>query len=87
MSIIISDFGKTDDNVLVVEFVLNCQNLANQVYDEQTQFIPVDLKDEKTLSDKINDLDEKTVKPTAKCELPEENTENKIKTVQIEKNR
>lgn len=84
---LMNSFGKTDDNVLVVEFVLNCQNLANQVYDEQTQFIPVDLKDEKTLSDKINDLDAKTVKPTAKCELPTENTENKIKTVQIEKNR
>lgn len=67
------------DNLIVcVEFVLNCENLANQVYDEQTQFIPTLSKDS-TLSDKINNTEAKDVTPTAKCELPKENTENKVK--------
>lgn len=69
---LMNSLGKTDDNILVVEFVLNCQNLMNQVYDEQTQFIPVELKDEKTLSDVVNDFDSKNIDPTAKCELPKE---------------
>ena len=80
------------DNLIVcVEFVLNCENLANQVYDEQTQFIPELYKTstneeiQKTLSDKINDTESKDVKPTAKCELPKENTENNVKVPEVNK--
>ena len=79
------------DNLIVcVEFVLNCENLANQVYDEQTQFIPITQtidEDEKqvTLSDKINNTEAKDVTPTAKCELPKENTENNVKVPEVNK--
>lgn len=73
------------DNLIVcVEFVLNCENLANQVYDEQTQFIPTLSKDS-TLSDRINDTKTKDVTPTAKCELPKENSENKVKIPEVNK--
>lgn len=73
------------DNLIVcVEFVLNCENLANQVYDEQTQFIPTLSKDS-TLSDRINDTKNKDVTPTAKCELPKENSENKVKVPEVNK--
>lgn len=67
-----------EDLIVCVEFVLNCENLANQVYDEQTQFIPI-LAKNSTLSDRINDTKTKDVTPTAKCELPKENSENKVK--------
>lgn len=56
---------------VVVEFVLNCENLGNQVYDEESVFIPVVTK-ESELSDKINDIESKDVEPTAKCELPKQ---------------
>lgn len=79
-----------EDLIVCVEFVLNCENLANQVYDEQTQFIPITRtvgKDEKqvTLSDKINETETKDEKPTAKCELPKENTENNVKVPEVNK--
>lgn len=71
---------------VVVEFVLNCENLCNQVYDEETTFVPVTasideegIKETDVLVDRINDVESKDVKPTAVCELPKENTENNVK--------
>jgi hypothetical protein len=78
------EFGYDEGKAIAVEFSINCNNLSNQIWDEETTFIPVvtneeDLKAEDKLVDKINDFEAKTVEPTAKCELPKENTENKVK--------
>jgi hypothetical protein len=87
------ELGYTEDAGLIVEFQVNCENLANQLYDEHTAFIPVcttqneTLTDAKnTLTDKINDVENKDVEPTAKCELPKEKTENNVKVPVSQKN-
>lgn len=59
------------NQLLLVEFILNCENLANQVYDQETQFISdFDPDADKTLSDKVNDTDSKDVKPTVQTTMP-----------------
>lgn len=51
---------------VILEFVLNCQNLANQVYDEESIFVP---EQEVIEQPKLEE-------PTAKSELPEEFEKN-----------
>lgn len=51
---------------VILEFVLNCQNLANQVYDEESIFIP---EQEVIEQPKLEE-------PTAKSELPKEPEKN-----------
>jgi hypothetical protein len=85
------ELGYSADDVVVVEFQINCENLANQLFDEHTVFVPVVTTDtEKTvedlLVDRINDVESKDVKATAKCELPEEKSENDVKVPVSQKN-
>lgn len=79
IDVLIDQLGYDTDNLLVVvEFVLNCENLGNQVYDEESVFIPVDGKKDINLIDKINALDSKDVEPTAKCELPKSSEKTNV---------
>ena len=88
---LIEEQGRNKETTcVIIEFILNCENLINQVYDEQTQFIPMNRtvgtdKKEVTLSDKINETETKDEQPTAKCELPKENTENNVKVPEANK--
>lgn len=64
---------------LIVEFVLNCENLANQVYDEETIFVPL-TNTEKGNHD-VNAIDKKDETPTAITKLKNDVSENKVKIV------
>jgi len=79
------DYEK-DNLLVVVEFMLNCENLGNQVYDEESVFIPT--KNDNTeidLIDKINDISSKDVEPTAKCKVPENENKQEIKIPVVSK--
>ena len=65
-----------DNCVVVVEFILNCQNLANQVFDEQSVFIPETSEDFIT---KINDSKETESKPTVVTKIEDKIETNNVK--------
>jgi hypothetical protein len=83
-------FGEKDSNdiYVLVEFKVNCEGFLNCSFGEMSTYVPVvNIDNEKetiedTLTDKANDFEEKSEEPTAKCELPKEGTENKVKVVQ-----
>lgn len=91
-NLIESEYKNPETTFVVVEFMLNCENRINQVFDETSEFVPIiqssdeedALAETDILVDKINDLDEKTLKPITKCELPKENTENKVKVPSVD---
>ena len=59
--------GRDKDNTIIIfEFVLNCENLANQVYDEESIFVP---------EQEVIEQPE-LVEPTAKSVIPQETEKN-----------
>lgn len=68
-----------DGSAIIVEFVLNCENLGNQVYDEETVFVPLN-NNEKNNHD-VNAFDKKDEKPTVITKVDKLEKENNVKIV------
>ena len=62
-----------ENEVLVIQFTVNCSNLANGVYNYGVEQVPYTYSEDgkiKDVADKMNDFEKKTTKPTAVTKMP-----------------